>query len=333
MSRSRLSFIACLLACGCLTSAFFFGPSKEKRMERAAQAIIDLSAEAIEAEKNGNYADALKLYSAASEKTLDFEKDFPKEDPTAMQLARTKCQLATERIRFYMETRMQEHAVAVTSDKTPVNTNRTQSVEQGYVIPSRLIGESARTAPKPAPAVVQPQPAAPKPAPAPVAQKTAVAEPAESAAELVEWARELMELGKLDKAVENLHAAIRQNPEHAEARFLLALLSFQRGDADTAQTYLLDLVEDAPSESVYLLLAAIEYKRQSYPEALKALDVARRFNPKSAPAVYNQALVFLEMPGLDPARRIQTATAYYQQALKLGAVRDEALEARLKANP
>ena len=142
-------------------------------------------------------------------------------------------------------------------------------------------------------------------------------------------ARDWLEVGKLDKAAEYLHGALRANPDHTEARYLFALLSLQCGDFDKAKHFLDDLEEDAPSESVYLLLGAMYYRQQKFVEALGALENAIAMNPNSAAAFYNQAVVYMDMPNMTMERKLQIALLTYQRAVQLGAARDTALEARL----
>ena len=316
----RLIWVGVLLACGCLTSAFFFGSSnKEKPVDRDRRIITELYAQALEAEQREEFPKALELYDKATVKTLDFDKAHPNEDPADMQLMRTYCVNAVERIRFAIATNMQQHPVAVTPEKTPVNTNELNTVERGFVIPSRRVDGTASPAQRPAPVA----PPAALPRAAPVAPTLAPPE------EHIEMARDWMEMDRPDKAEEYLRAVLRATPEHTEARYLFALLNVQRGDFDMAKIFLEDLEEDAPSEAVYLLLGALHYRQQKFTEALGALKNALAMNPESAAVFYNQAVIFMDLPGMALEDRIQVAHPSYQRAVLLGTPRDAALEARL----
>lgn len=335
----RLAAVFAMIASGCLACAFSFlgSGSSEAKRERDTQEILKLFDEGIASEQEGDFTKALGLYAKAQDKTYAFDKAHPKEDPTTMQLIRTRCTVQIENIRFNMARQTNESPVAVTpaqADETP--TPAEPQPQTGFTVPSRNVDGTTRPPRQDVKLTVTQERVTPViVAGASSAQAVfqveapATLEPAMSIADQVEWARDRMELGQPEKALEDLRAVLGADPDHLGARFLYALASFQCGDNETADSFLADLAHDAPSEAVYLLLGALRFQEKNLNAALAAVRKARELNPKSAAAFLNEAVVLLEIPGTPPG----LAATAYRQAQLLGAARDPALEARLNPQP
>jgi len=322
-----------MTACGCLACAFLFGSgNKEARRERDIQEILKLFEDADDSEAKGDSVKALELYAKAQDKTHAFDKAYPKEDPTTMQLIRTRCTIQIENIRFNLAKQTNESPIAVTpaeeeGEAEPATTR------PSYTVPSRTLDGTTRPPQQSVNTIVAVERVVPTITTGPANNRgnlsrpetPAAAEPAMSVQNQVEWARDRIELGQPEQALEDLRAVLVVDPDHTGARFLFALASLQCGDVDSAGAFLADLELDAPSEAVHLLAGAVHFQNNDPNAALAAIRKARVLNPKSAAAFYNEAVVLLEIPGTPR----EFAVTAYRQALLLGAGRDPALEARL----
>jgi len=146
----------------------------------------------------------------------------------------------------------------------------------------------------------------------------------------LKWAKDMLQIDRYDDAEKSILSVLKQNPDHAEARYLMALLRMRQGRYVDAQVVLDDLQADNPKDEATLLLLAGAYAAEgSYPKAMDALDAAIKLNPKRPDAYMNMAWLLLEM------RTTETAEAemYYRQAVKLGLQRDRKIETRLGIKP
>ena len=136
----------------------------------------------------------------------------------------------------------------------------------------------------------------------------------------------MIQVDRFEDAERALIKVLKKEPEHKEARFLMALSKVQQGKPSDALIILADLMEDAPAEESTLLLAAGAYLATgAYVKSMEALDKTLKAHPKRPDAYLNMAWLLLEM------RPDATAEAemYYRQAVKLGLSRNRDMERRL----
>ncbi|MBQ6923135.1 MAG: tetratricopeptide repeat protein [Kiritimatiellae bacterium] len=140
-------------------------------------------------------------------------------------------------------------------------------------------------------------------------------------------ARMLMEDGNLSEAAAVLIPMLRHDPSNRQVRLLIAIVRTRQGRYDESIVALEDLRgirEDLP---VLLALSGAYMGASRYHDALLALDSAIKLNPSDPSAYLNLAWLTLVMPA-EPDT-LKNAEIYYRQAIRRGAARDRALEARI----
>ena len=140
-------------------------------------------------------------------------------------------------------------------------------------------------------------------------------------------ARMLLEDGNLSDAAAVLIPMLRHDPSNRQVRLLLAIVRTRQGRYDEAIVALEDLRgvrEDLP---VLLALSGAYMGASRYHDALLALDSAVKVKPSDPNAFLNLAWLTLVMPA-EPDT-LKNAETYYRQAIRRGAARDRALEARI----
>ena len=140
-------------------------------------------------------------------------------------------------------------------------------------------------------------------------------------------ARMLLEDGNLSDAASVLIPMLRHDPSNRQVRLLLAIVRTRQGRYDEAIVALEDLRgvrEDLP---VLLALSGAYMGASRYHDALLALDSAVKVKPSDPNAFLNLAWLTLVMPA-EPDT-LKNAETYYRQAIRRGAARDRALEARI----
>jgi len=144
--------------------------------------------------------------------------------------------------------------------------------------------------------------------------------------EELEWAKDMISVDRFDDANKALMAILKKHPEQREARFLLALSHVQSGHPADAAVIADDLLSDNPNDESVLLLASAAYIANGhYAKAMDAPDKAMKADPKRPDGYFNMAWLLLEMNPKDT----KDAELYYRQGVKLGALRDRAIERRL----
>ena len=140
----------------------------------------------------------------------------------------------------------------------------------------------------------------------------------------------MLSVDRFDEVEASVVKVLKQDPEHVEARLLMALSNVQQGKHRDAAVVLDDLLQDAPRDESVLLLAAGCYAAAgNYGRAMTTLDKALTVNPKRPDGYLNMAWLLLEMtPG-----KLDEPEMYYRQAVKLGGTRDRDLERRLGIRP
>lgn len=140
-------------------------------------------------------------------------------------------------------------------------------------------------------------------------------------------ARELIERGKAQDAIEILIPMVNFDANNREVRMLLAAARLKNNQADLAAAALEGLRGQKSDLPVMLLLSAAYARQRRYPDALRILDDAVKHSPLDPAAYSNLAWLYLAMSSDKAA-----AGAYYKRALSLGGERDLGLESAIGAN-
>ena len=142
----------------------------------------------------------------------------------------------------------------------------------------------------------------------------------------LEFAKDMISVDRLKDARLSLLKILKADPEHREARYLMAVYQLQVGEGGDAQIILDDLLADDPKDEAALLLSAgASYVAGRYMDSMGFLDRALKANPRRPEGYYDMAWLLLEMNGKD----LSQPEMYYRQAVKLGGPRDRDLERRL----
>lgn len=141
-------------------------------------------------------------------------------------------------------------------------------------------------------------------------------------------ARELLDDGNLSEAFDILKTLLEADPGNRSVRLMIAILRTRQGRYDEALTALEDLRGRREDLPVLLAISGAYMGKGRYMDALLALDNAAKIAPKDPAVPMNLAWLYLVMPD-DDASAVKKATAYYRLAIKKGATRDRALEARI----
>lgn len=139
-------------------------------------------------------------------------------------------------------------------------------------------------------------------------------------------ARTLLKNNQNVKARVLLLEGINIEPDNPEVRLLLGVAQCQAGQYSDAVYILEELVtEDTMNVNAHNLLGTAYYALGLIPQARDAFAAALKTSPNMKDANYNMAQVLLDTR--DP--KVSEAAAYYDKALKLGAVRNAAMEKKL----
>jgi tetratricopeptide (TPR) repeat protein len=284
----------------------------------------DLMSKAQEAYIGDDSKQAIALFRDALAALIKLEEEYPDWAPTPdfspVRFRKAICETEIERI-LLEEAQASARTVAVTDTrelekiraerKRAAETNRMVEVTRKLSAKSSGVQGDASTV-----ATESPKP--------PVTTE-ASSGPVKIGEEL-EWAKDMIQVDRFEDAERALIKVLKKEPEHKEARFLMALSKVQQGKPSDALIILADLMEDAPAEESTLLLAAGAYLATgAYVKSMEALDKTLKAHPKRPDAYLNMAWLLLEM------RPDATAEAemYYRQAVKLGLSRNRDMERRL----
>ena len=141
-------------------------------------------------------------------------------------------------------------------------------------------------------------------------------------------ARDLVGRGRAAEAIDVLVPMVRYDAGSRPVRMLLAAARLRAGQTDLAIATLEDLRGRREDLPLLLLIAGAYASAGRYPDALFSLDAAVKLAPADPDPYLNLAWLTLVMNESDPSVA-KVASDYYRQALKRGAQRDAALEARL----
>jgi tetratricopeptide (TPR) repeat protein len=117
------------------------------------------------------------------------------------------------------------------------------------------------------------------------------------------------QLGRTDRAIENLQKAVALNPDLPEGDLSLASLLARKGQIDSAESALRSALSIDPYDAAaYDLRGQVLADKEELPEALYNFEKANRLRPKYAPYLFDYAL------GLVRANRAEEALAQAQAA-------------------
>lgn len=138
-------------------------------------------------------------------------------------------------------------------------------------------------------------------------------------------ARELVGKGRHADAIDILLPMVKFDPDNRQVRMLLAAARIGTGQPELAIDTLEDLRGRREDLPLLLLLSAAYTSAGRYPEALLSLDGAAKLAPGDPDAFFNLAWLTLLMDESDPGAK-SAAERYYDEALRRGCRRDNALE-------
>ncbi|MEE4358637.1 MAG: tetratricopeptide repeat protein, partial [Desulfococcaceae bacterium] len=119
--------------------------------------------------------------------------------------------------------------------------------------------------------------------------------------------------GQLKAAQEIYQKIIAENPNNSNALHLSGLVSFQRGDYDTAVNLIQKAIDIFPGDPVYYTnLAAVFMSRQKYDHAIFCYENIIRLNPDNADVYINMGSVYKEKG------EKEKALSFYQKAIERG---------------
>lgn len=328
--------------------------NKDKKPEKVSSLLKKSNAtmnEAQDAYLDGDAKKAVKLYRQALQEMTDVELQHPDRAGSAefapLRFRKALCETEIDRI-MLEEVTANARSVAVT-DTTELEKKRAERKlaakkhnipDPAQTLSSRKSAQaggdaSAKAAVKTADAKKKDDP---KKSETIREKKTAEGEKLKNLAKPLkreeipgelELAKDMHSIGKFEKTTESLIRILRADPDHKEARFMLALTHVQSGHGEDAVILIEDLVADYPKDTAVLLLAAAAYTAAGQSmTAMDKLDAAIRNEPARPDAYRNMAWL---LAGMTP-ESTENAEAYYRRSVKLGAARDAELEKLLGFN-
>ena len=135
--------------------------------------------------------------------------------------------------------------------------------------------------------------------------------------------KQLIRSGEFDKALPRLNAFLRENPGHAEARFLKGLVLAEEGRADDAQAVFLELTGDYPDlPEPHNNLAVLYAAKGDYALARDSLLVAISTHPSYATAHENLGDIYARMAGMAYGKALEIDADNQTARVKLAMVRE-----------
>ena len=135
--------------------------------------------------------------------------------------------------------------------------------------------------------------------------------------------RPLVKDGQYEKALPRLNSFLRENPEHAEARFLKGLVLAEEGSIDEAQEVFLELTDDYPElPEPHNNLAVLYAARGEYDRARDSLLLAITNYPGYATAHENLGDIYARMAGIAYGKALEIDSENDTARVKLAMVRE-----------
>lgn len=114
-------------------------------------------------------------------------------------------------------------------------------------------------------------------------------------------ALQLHQTGKLGEAKELYMEILNQNPDHANALYLLGMIAYQCNDFDKAVEYLNKAATVFPSADIYKLLGDIYYDLKEFPLSVQNYQKALDLKPDFALVYYNLGIILTQNKDIDGA--------------------------------
>ena len=304
------------------------GWSKEKdkapKVSELLQPANELMSQASTSYVDGKAKEAIEGYRQALAELARLERENParvtSSEFSPVRFRKALCETEIDRI-MLEEMNATARTVAVT-DTSALEAKRAARKKEAMT--NNLPEVAVKLAPK--------KGETPEPAPVTTAAGGQVAPAGKTASirDELEWAKDMLSVDRFDEVEASVVKVLKQDPEHVEARLLMALVNVRQGKHSDAAVVLDDLLQDVPRDESVLLLAAGSYAAAgNYARAMTTLDKALAVNPKRPDGYLNMAWLLLEMA----PDKLDEPEMYYRQAVKLGAARDRDLERRLGIRP
>ena len=151
-----------------------------------------------------------------------------------------------------------------------------------------------------------------------------------NAAEVVKAkSRCLINLGRVDSAIDQLQTLITEQPKDSQAKVLLAIAFCRNRQFSNAIEILVPLATENPSDALAQSALGAAYMGLGNTDAAAtALRKAVELDPANADAQFNLAQLLAESP-----RDVDQARAHYKQFLEAGGAHDPALDKALGVAP
>lgn len=144
-----------------------------------------------------------------------------------------------------------------------------------------------------------------------------------AAADPLEGVKRLLKEADYEKAVPRLNSFLKENPEHAEARFLKGLALAESGNAEEAQEVFLALTQDYPTlPEPHNNLAVLYAAKGEYALARNSLIQAISHRPNYATAHENLGDIYARMAGIAYGNALDIDTDNQTARVKLAMVRE-----------
>jgi tetratricopeptide (TPR) repeat protein len=144
-----------------------------------------------------------------------------------------------------------------------------------------------------------------------------------AAADPLENIRSLLADAQYEKALPRLNSFLKENPEHAEARFLKGLALAEEGRADEAQSVFLELTGDYPDlPEPHNNLAVLYAAKGDYALARDSLLLAISHHPGYATAHENLGDIYARLAGVAYGKALAIDAGNQTARIKLAMVRE-----------
>ncbi len=144
-----------------------------------------------------------------------------------------------------------------------------------------------------------------------------------AAADPLENIRSLLRDAQYEKALPRLNSFLKDNPEHAEARFLKGLALAEEGRADEARAVFLELTGDYPElPEPHNNLAVLYAAKGDYAMARDSLLLAISNHPGYATAHENLGDIYARLAGVAYGKALEIDAGNQTARVKLAMVRE-----------
>lgn len=147
--------------------------------------------------------------------------------------------------------------------------------------------------------------------------------PAVAAGDPLDGIKQLLKDAQYEKALPRLNSFLKENPKHAEARFLKGLALAEAGRAEDAEEVFLGLTEDYPDlPEPYNNLAVLYAAKGDYAMARNSLIHAISNRPNYATAHENLGDIYARMAGNAYGKALEIDAENQTARVKLAMVRE-----------